>query len=257
MMKFGMQESELISWTAWHHACVEFFTNVLTINEKDAFQCTDCGPRPKVLVIDGIAMGIQKGELEKHKDIVVKDLPRKSKKEFSGSCFQDRMFIKLPKNRKLLKSAAQKKEWPVLDCHPEPDNHHEVEVAKKRPKLEHDDGMEKFCQFLRTFDKSTKPSRNFLTIMEILSTSTSTAAITQEYDGILLQKMKMYLEGDEQYNFVTGIANFDLNMQVRQQYPILLKILEGSLSSDGILGKPIRSDFHLYSNVHDCILFSS
>ena len=150
----------------------------------------------------------------------MKDLPRKSKKEFSGSCFQDRMFIKLPKNRKLLKSAAQKEEWPVLDCHPEPDNHHEVEVAKKRPKLEHDDGMEKFCQFLRTFDKSTKPSRNFLTIMEILSTSTSTAAITQEYDGILLQKMKMYLEGDEQYNFVTGIANFDLNMQVRQQYPI-------------------------------------
>ena len=102
VMKFGMQESELISWTAWHHACVEFFTNVLTINEKDAFQCTDCGPRPKVVVIDGIAMGIQKGELEKHKDIVVKDLPRKSKKEFSGSCFQDRMFIKLPKNRKLL-----------------------------------------------------------------------------------------------------------------------------------------------------------
>ena len=75
---------------------------MLTIDEKDAFRCTDCGPRPKVLVIDGIAMGIQKGELEKHKDIVVKDLPRKSKKEFSGSCFQDRMFIELPKNRKLL-----------------------------------------------------------------------------------------------------------------------------------------------------------
>ena len=59
----------------------------------------------------------------------------------------------------------------------------------------------------------------------------------------------MYLEGDEQYNFVTGIANFDLNMQVRQQYPILLKILEGSLNSNGILGKPIRSDFHLYANL--------
>ena len=113
---------------------------------------------------------------------------------------------------------------------------------------EHDDGIEKFCQFMRTFDRSIKTSRNFLTIMENLSTSTSTAAITQEYDGILLQKVKMYLEGDEQYNFVTGIANFDLNMQVRQQYPILLKILEGSLNSNGILGKPIRSDFHLYTN---------
>ena len=138
----------------------------LTINEKDAFQCTDCGPRPKVLVINGIAIGIQKGELEQHKDIVVKDLPRKSKKQFSSSCFQERMFIKLPKNRKLLKSAAQKEEWPVLDCHTEPDNHHEVEVAKKRPKLEYDDGMEKFCLFLRTFDRSIKPSRNCLTIME-------------------------------------------------------------------------------------------
>ena len=168
VMKFGMQESELISWTAWHHAYVEFFTNVLTINEKDAFQCTDCGPRPKVLVIDGIAMGIQKGELEKHKDIVVKDLPRKSKKEFSGSCFQDRMFIKLPKNRKLLKSAAQKEEWPVL-CSTVIQSLTiimKLRWPKKRPKLEHDDGMEKFCLFLRTFDRSIKPSRNCLTIME-------------------------------------------------------------------------------------------
>ena len=88
--------------------------------------------------------------------------------------------------------------------------------------------------------------------MENLSTSTSTAAITQEYDGILLQKMKMYLAGDEQYNFVTGIANFDLNMQVRQQYLILLKILEGSLNSNGILGKPIRSDFDSDSSLFQC-----
>ena len=32
-MKYGMKEEQLISYTAWHTACVDFFTNVLTIDE--------------------------------------------------------------------------------------------------------------------------------------------------------------------------------------------------------------------------------
>ena len=37
----------------WHAACIEF----LTINEKKLLQCVNCGPRPNVLVIDGITAG--------------------------------------------------------------------------------------------------------------------------------------------------------------------------------------------------------
>ena len=32
-MKYGMNEEQLISYPAWHTACVDFFTNVLTIDE--------------------------------------------------------------------------------------------------------------------------------------------------------------------------------------------------------------------------------
>ena len=48
---------------------------------------------PKVLVIDGIAMGILKTELHKYKHEIVQELANKSKKEFEGSNFRDRMFI--------------------------------------------------------------------------------------------------------------------------------------------------------------------
>ena len=55
-MKYGMKEEQLISYTA----CVDFFTNILTIDERQLFQCKKCGPRPSVLVFDGIAMAIRK-----------------------------------------------------------------------------------------------------------------------------------------------------------------------------------------------------
>ena len=89
-------------------ACVEFFKNILRINEREAFHCIDCGPRPKVLVIDGIAMGILKTELHKYKHEIVQELANKSKKEFEGSNFRDRMFIKQTKNRLLLRKAVKK-----------------------------------------------------------------------------------------------------------------------------------------------------
>ena len=44
-MKYGMKEEQLISYTAWHTACVDFFTNVLTIDERQLFQCKNCEPR--------------------------------------------------------------------------------------------------------------------------------------------------------------------------------------------------------------------
>ena len=59
IMKYGVAESDVISWYAWHKACVEFMSNIFEINEREAFSCLTCGPRPPILVIDGISMGIQ------------------------------------------------------------------------------------------------------------------------------------------------------------------------------------------------------
>ena len=111
-MKYGMKEEQLISYTAWHTACVDFFTNVLTIDERQLFQCKNCGPRPSVLVFDGIAMGIMKSELNRCKSVMEKDLGYKSNVVIAGSNFEERMFIKLAKNRKLLRESAKKGIWP-------------------------------------------------------------------------------------------------------------------------------------------------
>ena len=64
--KYGMHESEVLDWKTWRIACIDFFNKVLTIDESELFKCIDCGLRPKVLVIDGIAMDTMKSEIEKH-----------------------------------------------------------------------------------------------------------------------------------------------------------------------------------------------
>ena len=94
-MKYGMKEEQLISYTA----CVDFFTNVLTIDERQLFQCKNCEPRPSVLVFDGIAIGIMKSELNRYKSVMEKDLGYKSNVVIAGSNFEERMFIKLTKNK--------------------------------------------------------------------------------------------------------------------------------------------------------------
>ena len=66
-----------------------------------------------------------KSELEKHKEKIVQEMECESKVVLKGSNFRDRMFIKLQKNRKLIKEAAKAKDWPKTkdrdksDCDPE------------------------------------------------------------------------------------------------------------------------------------------
>ena len=74
-------------------------TEILTIDEKEAFQCIDCGPRPKVLVIDGIAMGIMKSELKNQEEDILRDLGAKSHTDIQGSDYNARMFIILSRSR--------------------------------------------------------------------------------------------------------------------------------------------------------------
>ena len=49
-MKWGMDPTQVLSWNKWHAACVDFWNNILTIDDKKSFVCVDCGPRPNVLV---------------------------------------------------------------------------------------------------------------------------------------------------------------------------------------------------------------
>ena len=119
-----MDQTKVIGWKNWHAACVEFWNNILTIDDKKSFMCVDCGPRPEVLVIDGIAMGLQISELKKNLENMTTNTPCQSNKTFQVSKFEDRMFIIKPANRKILKEAAcnsirlfslkELAPWPIL-----------------------------------------------------------------------------------------------------------------------------------------------
>ena len=218
------------------------FINVLKIDEKEIFKCRNCGPRPKVLVIDGIAMGLMKSLLDKNEEDLTNDLGKKSKIEFVGSKYKDRMFIKLSRNRKKIRSAAIEKDWPVLGNDGDSDTDTEYEVGEKRKKREHDEGMEIFSNFLKELDQSVEPSSAILMLMQNLSSSTSTVGMMQEFDEDLIHKIQLFLEGDEKYNFLSGMENLQLQIDVRRKYTILMKILEASVDPDGNLKKPIRCD---------------
>ena len=79
-------------------------------------------------------------------------------------------------------------------------------------------------------------------LMQNLSSSTSTVGMMQEFDEDLIHKIQLFLEGDEKYNFLSGMENLQLQIDVRRKYPILMKILEASVDPDGNLKKPIRCD---------------
>ena len=158
-MKYGMKEEQLISYTAWHTVCVDFFTNVLTIDERQLFQCKKCGPRPSVLVFDGIAMGIMKSELNRCKSVMEKDLGYKSNVVIAGSNFEERMFIKLAKNRKLLRESAKKGIWPSTKESNAGSSESELEFepGQKRKREYSDEGMDIFLKFTQKLDRSKSP----------------------------------------------------------------------------------------------------
>ena len=144
-MKDGMKETDLIDWRTWHTASVEFLEKIMNIGKKESFNT--CGPRPRALVVDGIAIGMQISKLIPEE--ITKTGKQISKIEIPGSNFRDRMFIKLPSNRNLLMEAAKKETWLL----------HETERSEKsklkRRENEEDAGMKSFwcllCVFLQVF----------------------------------------------------------------------------------------------------------
>ena len=93
---------------------------------------------------------------------------------------------------------------------------------------------------MNTLDKSASPSPGIVLLMQNLSSSTSTIGMMQEFDQPLIEKIEIFLKGDKKYNFLSGITNIDMNIEVRKKYPVLMKILEASVDQDGTLAKSMR-----------------
>ena len=118
------------------------------------------------------------------------------------------------------------------------DSDREYEVGEKRKKTKHDEGMIQFKKLLNTLDKSASPSPGIVLLMQNLSSSTSTIGMMQEFDKPLIEKIELFLKGDQK----SGITNKDMNIEVRKKYPVLMKILEASVEQDGTIAKPLRYD---------------
>ena len=234
-MKYGMEETDVISWKVWHIACVEFMEKIVNIDKTETFTCDTCGPTPKALVIDGIAMGMQISKLMPGE--ITKSAKQISQIEIPGSNFRDRMFIKLPSNRKLLREAAKKEIWPQHE------DDQELQLKRSKSAADDDTGMELFWRLLESIDTKIKPCRGIILLMENLSTSSSTVGLMQIINKSLVEELISFLKGGK--TFLRGTENLETHRKMRREYPVVMDILMSLCDGQGCIGLPVRSVFSI------------
>jgi hypothetical protein len=149
------------------------------------------------------------------------------------------MFIRKPANRKILKEAAQNCSWPELPPN-QSESDPDYQLGGKRKRTDIDIGMDLFVKMLMNIKKLSPPSKGFVQLMANLSTSTSTVGIFQVIDEPLLDNLKQYLKGDQNYNFVKGTNNIAMHQKMRAQYPVFLNIIINLSGDQGMIERPAR-----------------
>ena len=96
--QYGADPEELLPFHIFKEAVYFFWVNVLEINKKSSFVCSNCGSRPADLFMDGVAVGMLFGKVT---NIEMDDFifPFESPEVLDAPAFKDRMFIKTKKNR--------------------------------------------------------------------------------------------------------------------------------------------------------------
>ena len=101
-----------------------------------------------------------------------------------------------------MRKAVKNKDWPVHEHNEENCNSDlENDSGTKRKRDFKDEGMEIFWECMNNMEKTEKPNKGLLMLMENLSTSTSTIEMMQEYDQRLFLKLELFLCGDQRYIF--------------------------------------------------------
>ena len=234
-MKYGMQETDVICWRFWHIACLDFLERIVKIDELETFTCNTCGPRPKALVIDGVSMGMQVSKLIPGE--ITKTTKQISKVEIQGSNFQDRMFIKLASNRRILREAAKKETWPLNEDDQKP------QLKQRKNGVKKDDGMNLFWSLLESVDKTSKPSKGLTLLMKNLATSSSTVGLMQTIDQPLVEELITFLKGGE--TFLRGTKKLETHCKMRREYPVVMDILMSLCDEQGCIGLHVRSVEHI------------
>ena len=164
--KFGMKSDDIISLKSWKLAIHIFWRNILKLDLLKSFSCDSCGDRPSTLVFDGIALGVQIKNVESFKDKMRLVLGRQSEKK-RWHQFEDRTFLRLKKNKRLLEECVKRKVWPkdVID--------HDLNQGEPRV-AQNDEGFDQFMTMIDQQDMNGPVPEGLLTLMaNLASCSTS------------------------------------------------------------------------------------
>ena len=149
-----------------------FWRDIPQLDLLKSFSCDNCGDRPSTLVFDGIALGVQIKKVESFKDKMRLVLGRQSEKKLGGIKFEDRTFIRLKKNKRLLEECVKRKVWPkdVID--------HDLNQGEPRV-AQNDEGFDQFMTMIDQQDMNGPVPEGLLTLMANLATSCSTSNLFQ------------------------------------------------------------------------------
>ena len=170
--KFGMKSDDIISLKSWKLAVHIFWRDILKLDLLKSFSCDSCGDRHPTLVFDGIALGVQIKKVKSFKDKIRLVLGKRSEKKLGGIKFEDRTFIRLKKNKRLLEECVKRKVWPkdVID--------HDLSQGEPRV-AQNDEGFDQFMTMIDQQDMNGPVPEGLLTLMANLATSCSTSNLFQ------------------------------------------------------------------------------
>ena len=173
--QYGADTHELVPFHIFRSAVFLFWEEVLNINPKTGFVCPECGPRPKTLCCDGVAVGMQ---WEKIKDISDLDLvlPFNSPEILDAPHYKERMFIKLKKNRDMLKKCMDTENYP---------NFSKCDFSKEPNMI----FVKNACEELKSQGYTTLPEA-MSDIFHNLSSNSSTVSLFQVVDIKLMDQLK-------------------------------------------------------------------
>ena len=117
-------------------------------------------------------MGVQIKKVESFKDKMRLVLGRQSEKKLGGIKFEDRTFIRLKKNKRLLEECVKRKVWPKDLIY------HDLNQGEPRV-AQNDEGFDQFMTMIDQQDTTGPVPEGLLTLMDNLATSSSTSNLFQ------------------------------------------------------------------------------
>lgn len=217
--KLKFQQPLRMHFRWWNIAVSRFWNEVIEIDLKTIFQCKQCGVRPPMLVADGTTIGLKAEKLQGLQNLFV---PSGSRAVSRAPKYAERMFVKKYKNRQILCRAAKERNWPDM-----------------RSIVEGDAGMEIVRNFLSEIDTNKKPTAGMLKLFKELSKNTSSTSLFQVKNLRLMRDLQAYCLGDESLNFIRGLSNISLQIELREYYPVLTNIITKLATENGMLSKEI------------------